>query len=88
MLESEPLFNSLQQPSISCADAARMTRLANTISKGCPVRAVIRDEHVTFASKPPFALLLVQRTERISDSFTILDFEILCKCGSSHDLRL
>jgi len=83
VLESEAIFHSLQQPSISCADAARMTRLENTISKGCPVRAVVRDEHVTSASKQPFALLLVQRTERISDSFTVIDFKLLCECGSS-----
>tara|TARA_B110000046_G_C12672943_1_gene265298 strand:+ start:314 stop:508 length:195 start_codon:yes stop_codon:yes gene_type:complete len=59
-----------------------MTRLEKTISKGCPVRAVVRDEPVTSASKQPFALLLVQRTERISDSFTVLDFTLLCECGS------
>jgi len=83
VLESEPIFHSLQRPTISCAEAARITRLAKTISKGCPVRAVVREEQYTSASKQPFALLMVQRTERLSDNFTVMDFVLLCECGPS-----
>lgn len=84
VLESEHIFISLRRPMISWAEAARITRLANTMSKGCPVRAVVRGEHhTTSASKRPFALLMVQRTERISDNFTVIDFVLLCECRPS-----